>query len=76
MSSFRKKIYFHMEKGEQIHEIENQAKSLGFHTESLRWIGYEVEMEIEIFESGANKVLTITSSTGEKIDVSDKGISL
>lgn len=76
MKSFRKKIYFHMDKDGQIWDIEKQAESQGFSTERLRFLGYEVEMEIEIYEDGTNKILSITSSNGQKIDVSDKEIAI
>lgn len=71
ITSFKKTIYFHMEKGEQIWELENQAKSKGFNSERLRYLGYEVEMVVEIFEDGTNKVISI-----QGVDVSDKEIKI
>lgn len=70
MKSFKEKIYWHREKSENWN-TEDKAKQLGFNTESIRWIGNEVEFEIEIFEDGTNKIVSIKG-----IDVSDKNISI
>lgn len=71
MKSFKDKIYFHMEKGEQIWGLEERAKSQDFDTQRLRYLGYEVEMEVEIFEDGTNRVLSIMG-----VDVTDKCIRI
>ena len=57
MKSFKEKIYWHREKSKNW-DIEDKAKQLGFNTEHIRWIGYEVELEIEIFEDGTNKIFS------------------
>lgn len=69
-------VHFYMQRGEQIRELEEHAKEKGFNTERLHSLGYEVPFEVEIYPDGTNKVIAITSSNGEKIDVSDKGISI
>ena len=70
MKSFKENIYWHREKSENW-EIEDKAKELGFNTDPIRWIGNEVEFEIEVFEDGTNKITSIM-----EIDVSDKNISI
>lgn len=70
MKSFKETIYFHREKSENW-ELEDKAKELDFVTNRIPYIGNETEIEIEIFEDGTNKVLSING-----IDVSDKGISI
>ena len=71
MDRFKTNIYFHMEKGANLWEIEDQAKQQGFTTDRLRFLGYEVEMEVEIFKDGSNQVVSIMG-----VDVSDKKISI
>jgi hypothetical protein len=70
MKSIKETIYFHREKSENW-ELEAKAEELGFVAERIPYIGYETEIEIEIFEDGTNKVLSLN-----RIDVSDKGISI
>lgn len=71
MKSFKETIYFHRSKDDN-YEIVEEAKSLGYNqTHDLLNLGYEVEMEVEIFENGKLKVLKIAGK-----DVSDKGISI
>ena len=60
MKSFTKTIYLHREKSENL-ETEDKAKELGFHTEKIPYIGYEIKIELEIFEDGTNKVLSINN---------------
>ena len=69
MKSFKKKIYFNREK-EENWNIEKKGKKLGFEkSEDLVYLGYEIEMKVEIFEDITVKVLKI-----QGIDVSDKDI--
>lgn len=70
MKSIKETICFHRGK-EENWGLEDRAKALGFSTERIPYIGYETEIEIEVFEDGTNKVLSING-----IDVSDKGISI
>lgn len=70
MKSMKETIYFHREKAENW-ELEDKATAAGFSTERIPYIGYETEIEIEIFEDGTNKVLSING-----IDVSDRGITI
>lgn len=70
MKSFKETIYFHREKSENW-ELEDKAEEFGFASNRIPYIGNETEIEIEIFEDGTNKVLSING-----IDVSDKGISI
>jgi len=64
------KIYFHREK-EENWEVVDKAEELGYSdSDSLKTLGYEVGMEIEISKDcKTRKVLRI-----EGIDVSDKDI--
>ena len=71
MENITKKIYFHMEKGAQLRELEDDAAAKGFDTERIRFLGYEVEMEVAIYKDGTNKVLSIMG-----VDVSDKNITI
>ena len=70
MKSFKETIYFHREK-EDNWEIVEEAVQLGFtnDTRDFLYIGYEVEMEINVCENGEVKVLSING-----VDVSDKEI--
>ena len=58
MKSFTETIYLHREKSENW-ETEDKAKELGFDTQRIPYIGYEIEVELEIFADGTNKVLSI-----------------
>lgn len=69
MKSFIHKIYFHREK-ESNWELEDIAVEEDYmNVENLAYLGYEVEMEIEIFEDSSNVVKSING-----IDVSQLGI--
>ena len=69
MKSFEKVIYFHREK-EENWEIERLAKEKGFKDrEGILYLGYEIDMNVEIREDLKHKVLSI-----QGIDVSDKDI--
>jgi hypothetical protein len=69
MKSFKTTIYFNRDK-ESNYEIVNQAKELGFkNAGDLRFLGYEIEVDIEIFEDLSVKALNIDGT-----DVSEFGI--
>lgn len=70
MKSFKEKIYIHREKHKNW-GLEYKAKELGFDTKYIPYFGYEIEIEIEVFENGRNKVLSIMGK-----DVTDKDISI
>lgn len=71
MESFKQKIYFNREK-EDNWEISDIAEDKGFMGASdLCYLGYEVEMEVEIFENSSNKVLSING-----VDISSLNISI
>ena len=57
MRSFVEIIDFHRDK-EDNWEIEEKAESLGFkNSEDLLYLGYDVDMKVEIDEDGNNIVL-------------------
>ncbi|APC83424.1 hypothetical protein [Clostridium botulinum] len=69
MKSFIEKIYFGRDK-EENWDIEEKAEHRGFkNSEKLVYLGYEVEMEVEVREDLKHKVLKI-----DGVDVSDKDI--
>lgn len=71
MKNFEETIYFHREK-EDNWDIIDKCESLGFkNADDLAYLGYDVEMKVEINESGDNVVLEING-----IDVSDKDITI
>ena len=71
MRSFVEIIDFYRDK-EDNWEIEEKAESLGFkNSEDLLYLGYDVDMKVEIDEDGNNIVLEING-----IDVSDKYITI
>jgi hypothetical protein len=70
MKSFKETIYFHREK-EDNWGIRDKAEELGFKCDKqLSYLGYDVEMEIEIFEDGSNKVLKIDGKDISMLDIS------
>ena len=77
MDSFKETIYFYREK-EDNWDIVDRVKELGFFqnipiynksVDDLKYLGSEVEMEIEINERCQVKVLSING-----IDISDKDV--
>lgn len=69
MKSFVEKVYFNRGK-EENWDIESKGEELGFERPSdLVYLGYEVEMEVEVREDLKHKVLKINGQ-----DVSDKEI--
>jgi hypothetical protein len=71
MRSFKTTIYFNREK-ESNYEVVDQADELGFkNPEKLKYLGYEVSFDIEIFEDLSVKVLRIDDQ-----DVSELKISI
>lgn len=70
MKSIKQKIYFHREK-EDNWDLEKKLEKKKFNTDNILYLGSEIEVEVEIFEDGTNKVIFF-----EGIDVSDKNISI
>lgn len=71
MKKFLETIYLHREK-ESNWGIEAKTKNEGFKdSESIVYLGYEVELEVEVREDLQHKVLKING-----IDVSDKNITI
>jgi virulence-associated protein VapD len=69
MKSFKETIYFNREK-ESNWDIEEKAANKGFkNSKDIVYLGYEVEMEVEVREDLKHKVFRING-----IDVSDKEI--
>ncbi|WP_291567064.1 MULTISPECIES: hypothetical protein [unclassified Clostridium] len=69
MKSFKETICFHREK-EQNWSIEDRGVEEGFkNSDDLVYLGYEVEMEVEVREDMKHKVYKING-----VDVSDKEI--
>jgi hypothetical protein len=69
VKSFREKIYFHRDK-EDNWDLEDKAERLGFkEPRELAFLGYEVEMEVEVSDTSKHRVLSI-----QGVDVSDKNI--
>lgn len=59
LKSFKTKIYFTREKSEN-REVTEKAEKCGFSKEAisgLYYLGYEVEVEVEIFEDGTVNIL-------------------
>ena len=69
MKSIKKTIYFHREK-EDNNEIYCDMQDNGFKTDNIFYLGYEVEMEIELFEDGTNKVLSINGKNVSQLNIS------
>ena len=70
MKSIKQKIYFHREK-EDNWDLEEKLEKKKFNTDNILYLGSEIEVEVELFEDGTNKVVSF-----EGIDVSDKNISI
>lgn len=71
MKKFKTMVYFHRSK-EDNWEICDEAKELGFkNPHDLVYLGYELEMEVEVSEDLKHKVLKIDGQ-----DVTDKEIYL
>ena len=71
-SSFIEKIYIHRQK-EDNWDIVNKAIELGFNktiANDLVYLGYEVEFEVEIFNDGKNRVLSIDGEDVSDLDMS------
>lgn len=69
MGTLVEKIYFNRQK-EDNWDIVEKAKSKGILDLScIAYLGYEVEMEVEILETGETKILTING-----VDVSSLNI--
>jgi hypothetical protein len=71
MKSFVTTIYFRRDK-EENRDIIEKARQEGYeNSNELMYLGYEIDMTIEVFEDSTIKVLEI-----ENIDVRDKNIRL
>ena len=70
VKGIKEKIYFHREK-EDNWELEEKLIKKKFNTENILYLGAEIEIEVEIFEDGINKVISF-----EGIDISNKGITI
>lgn len=71
MKSFIHKVHAHSTK-ESNWDVSDKAEEMGFENpDKLKYLAYEVEFEVEVFEDSTNKVLKIRG-----IDVSDKNISI
>ena len=70
MKSIKQKIYFHREK-EDNWDLEEKLEKKKFNTDNILYLGSEIEVEVELFEDGTNKVISF-----EGIDVSDKNIAI
>ena len=70
MKSIEEKIYFHREK-EDNWDLEEKLEKKKFNTENILCLGSEIEVKVELFEDGTNKVISF-----QGVDVSDKNISI
>ena len=71
MKSFIQKVYFNRSK-EENWDIESRAEKEEFKNSSdMVYLGYEVEMDVEVRDDLQHKVLKING-----IDVSDKNITI
>lgn len=70
MKSIKEDIYFHREK-EDNWELEKKLAKKHFNTDNILYLGYEIQMKVELMEDGTNRVLEF-----EGVDVSDKNISI
>lgn len=66
-------IYFHREK-EDNWDLEEKANNMGFRNpESMLYVGYEVDIKVEITENAKGDIVTKIIEL-EGVDVSDKDI--
>lgn len=73
MKSFKAKVSFHREK-EDNWGIEEKGMKAGFKNyRNLVYVGYDVEMDVEITETDEGETYTKVLKIG-KVDVSDKEI--
>lgn len=71
MKKFEENVYFNRDK-EDNWDIIDKAYRQGFdNPDNLAYLGYDIQMKVEINESGDNVVLEING-----IDVSDKDITI
>lgn len=70
MKSIKEKIYFHREKEDNL-DLEEKLEKKNFYTEDILYLGSEIEVKVELFEDGTNKVLSF-----QGVDISDKNISI
>lgn len=68
MKSFIETIHFNRCK-EDNWVVKNKANELGFKSDELSYLGYEVSMEVEIFEDGSNRVLKIDGNDVSKLNI-------
>lgn len=70
MKSIKENIYFNREK-EDNWELEKKLEKKHFNTDNILYLGYEIQVKVELMEDGTNRVLEF-----EGVDISDKNISI
>lgn len=70
MKSIKEDIYFNREK-EDNWELEKKLEKKHFNTDNILYLGYEIQVKVELMEDGTNRVLEF-----EGVDISDKNISI
>lgn len=70
MKSIKEDIYFNREK-EDNWELEKKLEKKHFNTDNILYLGYEIQIKVELMEDGTNRVLEL-----EGVDISDKNISI
>lgn len=70
MKSIKEDIYFNREK-EDNWELEKKLEKKHFNTDNILYLGYEIQIKVELMEDGTNRVLEF-----EGVDISDKNISI
>lgn len=70
MKSIKEDIYFNREK-EDNWELEKKLEKKHFNTDDILYLGYEIQIKVELMEDGTNRVLEF-----EGVDISDKNISI
>lgn len=70
MRSIQENISFNREKEDNL-DLESKLKKKNFNTEQILYLGYDINMKVELMEDGTNRVLEL-----EGVDISDKNISI
>lgn len=70
MRSIQENISFNREKEDNL-DLESKLKKENFNTEQILYLGYDINMKVELMEDGTNRVLEL-----EGVDISDKNISI
>ena len=71
MQSFKKTIYFNRGKEENWDIVKKATKLKYENPDKFLYLGYEIELKVEIFDDGVVKVLKISG-----VDVSDRNINI